>query len=559
MCCNHAIPHRDDEQDEREISVSDVKTTAELLAGSLHLAGIGHIFGYPGDPNLEFMEAARSQGTDFILTRREGTAAFMADAYGQLTRLPGICMSTLGPGSTNLVNGVANAWLDRSPMIAISGQMHSGKEATFTHQNVDHDLIFSPISKWTARIGAGSAASVIRKAFRTAVDERPGPVHLTMTIDEGQAAAIDNDLNLPPLKPAAQALQVFAMDGIDPDPVRMLKAAKRPVIVAGMAAARLGAAASLKALIEKAGIPVVVSPKGKGVLSEDHTMFAGTLDMACNKYIWDFLAKADLVLCVGFDAVELIKPWSVPAPVMHIDAVANTDQIYPAAIELVGSVPAILEAITDAYSGAAKWDEKTLSDHRDGLFQLYASGAVNGALNPVDVVSATREVMSKDTMITMDVGSHKLLVGQGWTTYETGSVLLTNGLSSMGFSLPGAMTAKLLNPDRPVVCFTGDGGFAMVQSELGLAVELGLGLIVIVFRDGKLNRIELKQITKQYDAGSTTFDPGDLVKIAEGMGADGVRVESRKQLSEALEAASGITRPLLIEACIDPSQYLAQF
>lgn len=538
--------------------MSDRKTTADLLAESIKLAGIGHIFGYPGDPNLEFMEAARCNGTKFVLTRREGTAAFMADAYGQLTALPGICMSTLGPGSTNLVNGVANAWLDRSPMIAISGQMHSGKQATFTHQNVDHGLIFSPISKWTARIGPDSAATVIRKAFRTAVDERPGPVHLTMSINEGQAVATDADLQLPPLKPVSQALQVFAT-GEQFDPVKMLKRASRPVIVAGMAAARLGAASALTKFAETAGIPVVVSPKGKGVLAEDHPMFAGTLDMACNKYIWDFLAGADLVLCIGFDAVELIKPWSVPAPVIHIDAVANTDQIYPAAIELVGAVPAIVDALCDAWTGAPKWSEKAIAAHRDGLFSLYASGAVAGALNPVDVVSTTREVMSKDTMITMDVGSHKLLVGQGWTTYRTGAVLLTNGLSSMGFSLPGAMTAKLLNPGRPVVCFTGDGGFAMVQSELGLAVELGLGLIVIVFKDGKLNRIELKQITKQYDAGSTTFNPGDLVKIAEGMGADGVRVENRQQLADALTAASGLTRPLLIEACIDPAQYLAQF
>jgi acetolactate synthase I/II/III large subunit len=539
--------------------VSEAKTTAELLAHSIHQAGIGHIFGYPGDPNLEFMEAARRGGTEFVLTRREGTAAFMADAYGQLTGLPGICMSTLGPGSTNLVNGVANAWLDRSPMIAVSGQMHSGKEATFTHQNVDHGLIFSPVSKWTARIGADSAASVIRKAFRTAVAERPGPVHLTMPINEGQKTATDGNLTLPPMAASAEAMQVFAMNGVDPDPVKLLKDARKPVIVAGMAAARLGASGPLKALSEKAGLPVIVSPKGKGVLSEDHPMFAGTLDMACNKYIWDFLAKADLVLCVGFDAVELIKPWSVSAPVIHIDAVPNTDQIYPAAIELVGAVPSILDALTDAYSGQPKWDEKALRDHRDGLFALYASGGVTGALNPVDVVSTARAVMPMDTMITMDVGSHKLLVGQGWTTYETGSVMLTNGLSSMGFSLPGAMTAKLLNPDRPVVCFTGDGGFAMVQSELGLAVELGLGLIVIVFKDGKLNRIELKQITKQYDAASTSFDPGDLVKIAEGMGADAVHVESRQQLADALEAAKDITRPLLIEACIDPAQYLAQF
>ncbi len=535
------------------------KTTAALLASSINQAGIGHIFGYPGDPNLTFMEEARLNGTEFVLARREGTAAFMADAYGQITGLPGVCMSTLGPGSTSMVNGVANAYLDRSPMIAISGQMHSGKEQTFTHQNVDHNLLFSSISKWTARIGPDSAGTVLRKAYRTAVSERPGPVHITMPINDGNAVVTDGDFEMPPMAPIVQAMQVYAADGVEPDPVKMLKNASKPIIVAGMAAARLGASAALTVLAEKTGVPVVVSPKGKGVLSEDHPLFAGVIDMACNKLLWDFLEQADLVLCIGFDAVELIKPWSVSAPVIHIDAVDNTDQIYPAVIEMVGSIPAILEALTAAYTGDTKWDQKTVKVHRDKVFALYSSGAVAGALNPVDVVSAAREVMPKDTIITMDVGSHKLLVGQGWTTYKTGTVMLTNGLSSMGFSLPGAITAKLMKPDQPVLCFTGDGGFAMVQSELGLAVELELGMIVVVFRDGKLNRIELKQITNQFDVGSTTFEPGDLVKIAEGMGADGVRVESRQQLVAALEAATGLTRPLLIEACIDPAQYLAQF
>jgi acetolactate synthase-1/2/3 large subunit len=539
--------------------VPETKTTAAFLAQSIHQAGINHIFGYPGDPNLTFMEEAHRQGTQFVLARREGTAAFMADAYGQITGLPGVCMSTLGPGSTSMVNGVANAHLDRSPMIAISGQMHSGKEPTFTHQNVDHDLVFSPISKWTTRIGPESASTVMRKAFRTAVSERPGPVHITMPINDGNAVVKDNQFKLPPMAATSQAMQVFANNDVDPDPVKMIKNASKPIIVAGMAAARLGATAALTALAETLGVPVVVSPKGKGVISEEHPMFAGVIDMACSDLLWDFLGTADLVLCVGFDAVELIKPWSVKAPVIHIDAVENTDQIYPAQIELVGSIPAILNALTDVYVGNQKWSENAIADHREKLFELYSSGAVAGALNPADVVSAAREVMPRDTIITMDVGSHKLLVGQGWTTYGTGRVMLTNGLSSMGFSLPGAMTAKILKPEQPVLCFTGDGGFAMVQSELGLAAELGLGLIVVVFRDGKLNRIELKQITKQYDVGSTTFDPGDLVKIAEGMGADGVRVESRKQLVKALEGAKNLTRPLLIEACIDPSQYLAQF
>ena len=281
--------------------------------------------------------------------------------------------------------------------------------------------------------------------------------------------------------------------------------------------------------------------------------------MACNQVVWDFLKSCDLILAVGFDAVELIKRWPVKAPVLHIDTTPNTDQVYAADIELVGSIPAILGELTVSYAGEPRWDEAEVSRHRDTLRDAYYSGRVAGKLNPTDVVDGARAAFPRDTIVTTDVGSHKLLVGQGWPAYEPLSVLMTNGLSSMGFSLPGAITAKLLNPDRPVVCFTGDGGLAMVQSELAVAASLGLGLVVVVFCDNSLNRIELKQMAQKYPSWGTRFDATDLVKLAEAMGCDGAHVEQPAELAKGLPARGSLTRPLVVEAVIDPAQYLAQF
>ncbi|MFQ5935682.1 MAG: thiamine pyrophosphate-binding protein, partial [Acidiferrobacterales bacterium] len=534
-------------------------TTAALMARYLARAGIRHVFGYPGDPNLDFMEATRHEGIEFVLARREGTAAFMADAYGQVTGLPGVCMSTLGPGSTNLVNGVACAFLDRTPMLAISGQMNTRLEPTFTHQNIDHNRLFAPITKWTARMVPEAAGTILRKAMRVAMAERPGPVHITTPIDVGAAEATDSEIRLPPMHANRDWPDAFSVDGTQTDVLKLINHAQRPVIVAGMAAKRAGASEALRALVERTGIPVTVSLKAKGILPEDHPYFAGTVDMACNALMWKFLGSADLVLAVGFDPVELIKSWSLAVPVVHIDAVPNTDQIYPADLELVGSISAILQTLADAYRGGPKWTEQAIRAHRDQLFAAYYEGRTSGKLNPSDVVDIARASFPRETLITMDVGSHKILIGQGWKAYEPGSVLATNGLSAMGFALPGAMTAKLIDRNRPVICFIGDGGFAMVQGELQLAASLGLGVVVLVLCDNTLHRIEIKQTRKNYPPVGTRFDASDIVKLAESMGCDGAPADNPSALERVLGQATNLDRPLVIEARIDPAQYNAQF
>ncbi len=532
--------------------------TCEVIARFLHTTGIRHVFGYPGESNVELIEQLRRRGIQFVLGSREGTAGLMAEAYGVLTGRPGVCLSTLGPGATNLVNAVANAHLDRTPMIAISGQMDSKRSPYFTHQVIDHNRLFSPITKWHTDIGPRNVGTVMRKAYRVAMAERPGPVHVTTPMDTLDALAEDDAILVPPVAPARHQLTVIAGDS-SADPVRTVAGARRPVILFGASAMRAGAGPEIAALAERIGCPVLASPMAKGTVAEDHPLFTGVLDMACGQVLRALMDQADLILAVGFDAVELIHPWTTAAPVMHIDSVPNTDQVYLAAEELIGPVPQILDELKRAVPDAEKWTMPEVAKHRDELRRRYLAGRVPGKLNPSDVVEIVRGTCGRMAIATADVGSHKLLVGQGWSTYRPHGMLMTNGLSSMGFALPAAIAARLLAPpDQQVVCFTGDGGLAMVQGELRLAATLKLGMTVVVFCDDSLNRINMHQHRHSYPAVGTRLDATDIEALARSMDCDGVMVESEDGLAAALNEG-GSDRPLVIGARIDAAQYRCQY
>ena len=545
------------------------RSTAALLAGYLYAVGVRHVFGYPGESVIDFMEAARHRGIEVVSAVREGTAAFMAEAAAMVTGLPGVCLSTLGPGSTAVLNGVASATLDRVPMLAVSGQIESSREQFFTHQVVDHGRLFAPVTKLALRLDPASADTVIRKALRTAVAERPGAVHLTVTADAwavpagpgpaGRPAAAGQGtgatVSLPPLAAAAGSVDVYG----DGDPLRVLRAARRPVILAGIAALRCGARPELLRLAERAGIPVVVSPMAKGTFPEDHPYFAGVLDMAGHRVVWDLLGGADLILAAGFDPVELISPWSVATPVMHLDTTPNTEQVYASEHELVGHVAAILGWITAHWLGEPRWAETEVADHQARLRAAWLAGRAEGSLNPSDVVTIAREAAPPGTIVTTDVGSHKIMAGQAWQAAEPRSVLMTNGLSAMGFGVPAAIAAKLTRPDRPVIALVGDGGFAMAATEMRIASALGVPVTVVVFADGSLNRIELRQQVMGYPPTATRIAGMDLVTLAEAMDCDGVRVDSTAGLEKALAGFGARSRPLVVEARIDPAQYEVQF
>jgi acetolactate synthase-1/2/3 large subunit len=533
-------------------------STAALLAGYLRAAGVRHVFGYPGESVIDFMEAARQRGIGVVSAVREATAAFMAEGAAMATGLPGVCLSTLGPGSTAVLNGVASATLDRVPVLAISGQIESSREQFFTHQVVYHGRMFAPVTKQTLRLDPASADIVARKALRTAVAERPGAVHLTVTADAWAVPAGTAEITLPPLAPAAGTVEVYG----DGDPLADLRAARRPVLLAGTAAVRCGAGPELVALAELAGIPVVVSPMAKGVFPEDHPYFAGVLDMAGHRVVWDLLAGADLVLAAGFDPVELISPWAIRTPVLHVDTTPNTDQVYSSPHELVGNVAAILAWIADGWTGEPRWAEADVAAHRARLRAAWHEGRAEARLNPSDVVEVARDAAPPETILTVDVGSHKLMAGQAWQAAGPRSVLITNGLSAMGFGVPASIAARLAFPDRPVIALVGDGGFAMTATEMQIASALGLPVVVVVFADGSLNRIELRQQLMGYPPAGSRLAGTDLPALAEAMGCDGVRVSTPGELEKALAGLAGRsagTRPLIVEARIDPAQYEVQF
>jgi len=534
------------------------QSTADVMAAALADAGVRSMFAYPGDPIIDLMERCQRRGIDVVLARREGTAAFMAEASAMVTGGIGACLSTLGPGSTALVNGVAAATLDRVPMIAISGQIETARQAVFTHQVVNHEALYAPVTKWAGRMEANAAAITMRKALRVATAERPGAVHLTCAADTFRAPAADTRFAAPPFRSAAEAMQVFG--GTDTSaPHRMLAAARRPLLLAGTGAVRCEASAVIQNLAAVVQMPVVVTGMAKGVVPEDFQWFAGVLDMACSESVWDFVRSSDLILAAGFDPVELIKPWHVDVPVLHIGTIPNIDQVYSSDVEVVGDVASILAWLAESYRGQPRWTEAEVTAYRERLRAEYYAGRVPGRLNPTDVVDTVREAAAVEAIATCDVGSHKLLVGQGWAATSPRSMLMTNGLSAMGFGLPAAIAAKLARPDRPVVAMIGDGGMAMTATELRLASARGLGIAVVVFVDGSLNRIELKQKALNYPSTATRIEDTDLVMLAEALDCDGTRAETATELAAALKGMNTLTRPLVVEARIDPAQYESQF
>jgi acetolactate synthase I/II/III large subunit len=530
---------------------SGSRTTAALLADYLRLQGIKHVYGYPGESVVEFMDAAQAAGLKVVSAVREASAAFMAEGAAAATGTIAACLSTLGPGSTALLTGVASATLDRVPVLAISGQVEAAREQFFTHQVVDHDRLFAPVTKIAARLEADAADTIIRRAIRTATAERPGAVHLTVATDAWAREAGE-------ATPVPFASPYVATD-IYGNPVTELRNARRPVLLAGNGAVRCGASAALEALAVKAGIPVVVSPMAKGVLREDHPWFAGVLDMAGLRVIWELLAGADLIIAAGFDAVELISPWQIAAPVLHVDTTPNTDQIYRSDHEIVGNVAAALAWLAGEWQGGPRWTTAEVAAHSEALRAAWQDGYVPGKLNPSEVVTTVRAAAPGDTVMTTDVGSHKIMAGQAWAAPAPRSVLMSNGLSAMGFGIPAAIAASLERPGTPVVALTGDGGFAMTATELSVAAANGLPLTVVVFADGSLNRIELKQVSMGMAPAGTRVAGTDIPALAEALGCDGVRVDSVAALEKEVEVSPARGRPLVIEARIDPAQYFAQF
>ena len=505
------------------------------------------MFGHPGGEVIELIEGFREAGLEFVLTKHETAAAFMAEATATYTGVVGVCLATLGPGATNLVTGVAHAYLDRAPVLALSGQLPAERYEITTHQRLDLMDLFAPITKWQASITASNAGAVVERALRVAERPRRGPVYLQVPSDVPQQETVDVAL------PRFASTQPAA---IDADAIRSAAArlheSERPLILVGMDANDDAVAEPLRRLAEAWQIPVMISPKAKGVFREDHPLFVGTIEGLGTGYLYDFIDTCDLVLMVGCDPVEFDRDWSAKARIVHIGAVPNDDRYYGSEVEVVGPIDAALALVCAASAANPKVEHGDIAAFRD-TFTARLRGGAKG-LSAQAVLAELRAAMPEEALVTCDVGYNKAVSAQCWPAYRPRTFFVSNGLSSMGYGLPAALALKLADRTRRVACVLGDGGFAMAMAELETATRLGLAVTVIVLVDDALSQIKAGQERKGYPVTGTTFGAIDYSKLGAAFGVEATIVSTVAECRDAFRKAPR-DLPVLIAARIDPAGY----
>src|SRR5712691_5713972 len=530
-----------------------MSTTVEVLATAFKDAGTPFIVGHPGGESVELMEAARQRQMRFLLMKQEVAGAMLASTWGDITGSPGICMSTRGPGATNMVNGVAHAYLDRSPLIAITDSYSRPTYEIGLRQRLNQLAIYEPIVKWGTTVDAKVVRQQVRRAMRTAMGAPPGPVHFELPQSETTREAGDYVAE-PPLV----ANLVFpGPDRADLKPaLDALKRARRPVLLVGLGIYWCKAAAELVALTEKLGAPVLTTTKCKGAIPEDHPLRAGCIIGGLIER--DLVNASDLIITIGLDAVELQpKPWPYTLPVLALSSIPSVDALVPADPEIIGNLKGLLAGLAQWAPEGGNWGEKAAKTFRDEVRD--ALNTPSTGLSPQRTMEVARAVLPRNTIATCDAGASRLLVVQKWESYGPREFLTSNGLGSMGYAVPGALAARMAWPDRPVVAFTGDGGFLMTIAELQTAQRENLPIIVLVLDDQEIGLIRVKQEIKGIAPHGVKLGGVDWEKLAQSFGADGVVVETEQALGNALKAAVKSKRTTVIGVLIDSSGYVAQF
>ena len=510
---------------------------SDLLVAALENEGVDRIFGIPGEENLDVVESIRKSRIKLVVTRHEQAAAFMAATYGRLTGKPGVCITTLGPGALNLTTGAAYASLGAMPMVMLTGQkgILSSRQAGF--QIVDIVSAFKPLTKMSRQVvSAGSIPTLVREAFRIAMEERPGPVLLELP--EDIAGAECSDAALVPLHPIE--IPVAHRDALDRAAAMILKA-KRPLIMLGAAASRPRSTAGIGGFVRRTQIPFFTTQMGKGTVPGGSKLYMGTAALSERDYVHEAVDKADLIIAIGHDTIE--KPPFIMGPkgpqVVHVGYVpATVERVYFPQCEVIGDVGPSLELLADRIEGRLHHTGELLGLREHILARIYDRATESRwPPAPQRIVHDVREVIPEDGIVALDNGMYKIWFARNYRTWVPNTLLLDNALATMGAGLPSAMMAAMLHSDRRVLAVCGDGGFMMNSQELETAVRLKLNLVVLILEDSAYGMIRWKQAVDNFPDFGLTFGNPDFVRYAESYGAGGTRVESTEDLVPALERA----------------------
>lgn len=523
---------------------------AELFVKCLENEGVKYIFGVPGEENIDVMDALIDSPIEFVTTRHEQGAAFIADVYGRLTGKAGVCLSTLGPGATNLVTGVADANMDRAPMVAISGQGATTRMHKESHQILDLVNLFDPITKYATQIRAPEIIpEIIRKAFKIAQTEKPGCsfIDLPENIAEAQLPDMKPLLVQWPTTPTAPAGKCHSA-------AELINMAKSPVIMAGNGVIREGASDALVKFAEALNVPVATTFMAKGAIPFSHPLCLGAIGLQAHDYVAFGFDKADLVICIGVDMVEYHpRLWNPDCDkqIIHVDqSPAEVDAHYILASGVVGS-------ITDSLERMATYTQRREDAPVHKLHDIIAaeigeySDDTEFPVKPQKIIWDLRQALDKEDIVISDVGAHKMWMARMYQAEAPNTCIISNGFAAMGIALPGAIAAKMAYPDRKAVAVCGDAGFLMNSQEIETALRMKLDFVILIFNDSKYGLIEWHQNRHFGRSTGIEFNNPDFVMYAESFGAKGYRVERTEDLLPTLKEALADGTVSIIDCPVD--------
>jgi acetolactate synthase-1/2/3 large subunit len=531
---------------------------AELMVRCLEQEGVEYVFGIPGEENIRFVTALDASSVRYVLARHEQAASFMAETYGRITGRAGVCSSTLGPGAINLLLGTADATTNSTPLVALSAQVARSRSFKESHQNVDLVSMFAPATKWSALVPTPEAVpEMMRKAFKLAQAERPGAVYL----------AIPEDVEAESLTSTLRPLRVNVPRSEDPSPtqirraVDVLEAAKAPIVLAGHGAARDRASDALVRFVEQVEIPVATTFHGKGVVPDDHPNALGAVGFMRHDYANFGFDAADVIVAVGYELQEFdpvrINP-NGDKKIIHVHRFpAEVDAHYDVEVGVLGEISRSLDALTAELrpcSDAVAKHQKIRSLLEAELEEGRADERF--PLAPARIVADTRAALRRDDVVLVDTGALKMWMARLYPTYEPNTCLMSNGLSTMAWALPGAIGAKLARPEARVIAATGDGAFLMNSQEIETALRLGIPFVILVWVDDEYGLITWKMQLELGAATHTKFNNPDFVSYAESFGAKGYRVESAEELLPNLQTALADDTVSVIACPVDYSDNL---